>query len=143
MKYLIFSLMLFMPWAFADDSNVKVMEIFITDGSIGQIVNRDLAKRQEYQIIVYNLDDGERFNQTLSKGLSKDPAVAKQQVASIAGKIDPNEVAHAFGPVIKASLYGVKKQPAIVFDNGRSVIYGITDLSVAIAMKSKWQNQQK
>lgn len=131
-----FCLMMFTSFA---GTSKPLIEVFLTDEV--NILNTNVAINRGYQVAVYNLDDGVRFNRTLSKGLSNNPVVAEQQAKQIAGNIDINGLKNAFIPVVKASFYELKKQPAIVFNNGETVIYGITDLSVAIAMQRKWEAQ--
>ncbi len=85
------------------------------------------------------------FEARLSEGLSEDPQIAKEQATANInrqGSSLQHEVEAAFGGTIRAMEYGVLKVPAIAFDGGKSVIYGITDLHLALDLYRNWRGGQ-
>lgn len=84
----------------------------------------------------FNLDAHRNLEKKLSEGLPTDlveaERIANERLMALPGL----EVQAAFQGIALATQWDVRKAPAYVFDSGGSVIYGITDL--AVAMK-RWQ----
>ncbi len=86
-------------------------------------------------IDVYRLDTPGRLEQALSAGLPADPVTAKRIVIQRVRKAavtHARHLQHAYEGLIKAWRYGLDRLPAIVFDGGLAVVYGITDLETAL-----------
>lgn len=134
------ALLSFSATLFASES-VSLIEVFTNDPfeTMGQIKNRD---GRGVEVVAYDLSAPKRFNKHLSKGLkSKGVIEAKKHVIAKIQEL-PNSYldAHVMLPykgVLKAMEYELTKIPAIVFNNGESVIYGVTDIKKAMNIRSK------
>ncbi len=92
-------------------------------------------------MVLYNMDAHTNLEKALSEGLPVDNmALAEQQVrervkaAQAEGKFDT-----LFHGAVLGRRYDLKKVPALVFDDGASVIYGMTDMLDALTL---WQSAQ-
>jgi len=102
------------------------------------------ALEQQGMIVkLYNLDDGKRLVSQLGVGLPHDQDAAKQVLgqrfktrgnAAVKGQF-----MQAFEAVTVSTQYGLTRYPAVIFAHGQSVVYGVTDLSRALALYRKWQ----
>ncbi|EBO7536656.1 TIGR03757 family integrating conjugative element protein [Salmonella enterica] len=92
--------------------------------------------------VVY-LDASERWQQQQFGALSSDPAQAVQQAQAVlnspAWKKRQKELVGLYRGMIEAWQIGLKKYPAVVFDN-RDVVYGTADISQAVALR-RGENQ--
>lgn len=83
---------------------------------------------------IYRIDALELLDTELSRDLPGDPEQAKQvavaRIGAMAEHFRARAEAGARG-IELAHRYQIKKVPAIVFDGGESVIYGVLDLSTA------------
>ena len=85
-------------------------------------------------ITIHELDQIERFNADLSKGLARDPEVAKQQVLRRFKTLDKSHkksLQESAEALALALQLGVLRYPAIVF-NSHWVVYGVLDVQHAI-----------
>jgi len=93
---------------------------------------------------IYDLDAPGRLEDELSTDLPPDPKQAKALAlkrlnalgAELAGMVD-----QAYEGVIKAMNYELTKIPAVVFDGGTGVVYGISDINEAIKRYQTWQQE--
>ncbi len=110
------------------------IEIFTT---ADQPISAMDALVQEYPDTVFRvhkLDAIKHTEDNLSEGLPADPEKAERLVLTRLqqlGKTTLGELEHSATSLAKALQYGVEKYPAIVID-GEFVIYGLTDLAVAL-----------
>lgn len=92
-----------------------------------------------------NLDEAERLTAELGKDLGNDPIEAKQkvlkQVNSPRGHELLQEIPKAFARTARAMKLGIRRLPAIVFDE-RWVIYGETNMMKAAASYQIYQEKQ-
>lgn len=90
----------------------------------------------------YLIDGGRGFEDVISKGLSNNPKIAMQQAkVRLANKtLIKKQVMKAWQGAINAQSLNIAKVPAITFDKGKSVIYGVTDLLDAYQI---WQRSIK
>jgi integrating conjugative element protein (TIGR03757 family) len=51
-------------------------------------------------------------------------------------------LSHAYEGLVKAQQYRLDRLPAIVFDNGQAVVYGVTDLEAALSHYRQWRRAQ-
>ncbi|EEM1156958.1 TIGR03757 family integrating conjugative element protein [Salmonella enterica subsp. enterica serovar Panama] len=92
--------------------------------------------------VVY-LDASERWQQQQFGELSSDPAQAVRQAQAVLNSPAWNkrqkELVGQYRGMIEAWQIGLKKYPAVVFDN-RDVVYGTADISQAVALR-RGENQ--
>lgn len=83
---------------------------------------------------VYLLDGLEQLEEELSQGLPSDEAtalpVAQRRLVKMGAQALQERAANAAEGLSRAAQYGVDRVPAVVFD-GRSVVYGVTDVAEA------------
>jgi integrating conjugative element protein (TIGR03757 family) len=96
-------------------------------------------KHQEIVIRIHDLSAAERLSEKyLPKQLSAEPEVAKQQALDFFNSPQGTEYkqkiveAHAYKTLLMK--YNVQKTPAIVFDNGKAVIYGMSDIDQGLIL---------
>ena len=103
------------------------------------VVGLEPLKNKNINIQIYNLDAHQNIEQQLEKGLPLNIEKARLIVAKRAKEM---EKAGAFegifsGPIL-AARYDLTKLPAVVFNKGTSVIYGVSDIEQAYLL---WQEK--
>ncbi|MCB1863544.1 MAG: TIGR03757 family integrating conjugative element protein [Gammaproteobacteria bacterium] len=99
------------------------------------------AADQNIDLQLYALDGIQQFETQLSSSLPSDPDLSKQIALQRIQQLDEQTMAavqNAAVGLAKAMQYGVDRYPAIVFDS-EVVVYGLTDLSIAIDYYRAWQ----
>jgi integrating conjugative element protein (TIGR03757 family) len=103
-------------------------------------------KRQGMAIKLYNLDDGKRLVSQLATNLPHNQDAAKktlqQRFKKMGNQAVKGQFIRAYQGVIVGTQYGVTRYPAVIFDHGRAVVYGITDLPQALTLYRQWQATQ-
>ena len=115
-------------------ANELVVEAFHDKST--RIVNAQMADRVA-SVSVYDLSAPEKLEDLLSEGLSDDPKVAQKQAnerIAQGGQQLQKQLTDAYEGSLKAMQYDIQKLPAVVFNSGEQVIYGIEDLNRAIAI---------
>ncbi|WP_084610015.1 TIGR03757 family integrating conjugative element protein [Sedimenticola selenatireducens] len=124
-----------------------LVEVFTTterpiSGDVG-INSQALHEQAEFH--VFELDGIWRSEANLSQGLPADPEQSKRVVLHRFQQLSEEDRARmqraAMG-LAKAMQYGVDRYPAIVFD-GEAVVYGVTDVQIAIAHYRAWRQEGK
>ncbi|MDX3903956.1 TIGR03757 family integrating conjugative element protein [Pasteurella multocida] len=98
---------------------------------------------------IYYLDQVENFEEEISRNLSKSPEIAEQEIRAFFNSADwkaqEQQLKDAYQGVISGWQNGIKKVPAVFFDNpesSASVIYGTTDVKKALDEWHKWVQRQ-
>jgi integrating conjugative element protein (TIGR03757 family) len=95
---------------------------------------------------LYSLDAPATVRNTLSQGLPAHVELAKKillQRLNLDGSAALNaRYQMAYQALIKSLEYGLDRFPAIVFNHGQAVVYGVTDLAVAVQIFQRWQANQ-
>lgn len=115
------------------------LEVF-TSGEF-PVGGQDDRRLQGASVTVYAVDGLEQFDLALSQNLPTDADAAKAEALRRIGELDDARIAPAKDAAIglaKAVQYGVDRYPAIVV-NGTAVVYGVTDLVVAVARYEVWR----
>ncbi len=123
---------------FAENPSIEV----ITNDSRPVSGLNDL-KKEGINVRLYNLDEGKRLISRLEANLPKGEKAANrvmaQRIKNIGQPALQKMFSEAYQAVIVGTYHGLTRHPAIVFDNGRSVVYGVTDLTRALAMYRQWK----
>jgi integrating conjugative element protein (TIGR03757 family) len=94
------------------------------------------------EVYIYDLDSPSRLEAQLSEGLPADPTaaarLARQRLDTLGRQPLATPFAQAYAGLLKALEYGIDRYPAVVFDGGASVVYGITDLDEALDYYRRW-----
>ena len=96
---------------------------------------------QDLAITVYEIDGIQSLERELSLDLPVEPQQSKAMVLQRLQRFDAPTRARlhsAATGLSKVLQYGVERYPAVVFD-GEAVVYGLTDLSVALEHYRAWQ----
>jgi integrating conjugative element protein (TIGR03757 family) len=125
----------------------QVIEIFTTtDLSVaGEAAISQQPDYREIEFHVYELDGIQRIEAKLSNGLTADPEQSKHIVLQRIQQLDEvsrAQMQHAAMGLAKAVQYGIDRYPAIVFD-GQVVVYGLTDLEVALQHYRAWRTRNQ
>jgi len=121
----------------------RLIEVFTTTDSkvIGTPSLVTSPDRSEIKLQRHELDGIQRFEAQLSNNLPADPKQSKQIALQRIQQLDEQESAVIQNTAVglaKAMQYDVDRYPAIVF-NGQVVVYGVTDLKVALGHYRIWR----
>jgi integrating conjugative element protein (TIGR03757 family) len=121
------------PIAHADSGQRPTIEVFTT--SDRPMAIKESARQLVLGMTVYQLDGLENFEAYLSQQLPSAPKAAEKEALRRLQQIDSLRLQAAKDAARGLTLvneYGIDRVPAVVFD-GRAVVYGVTDVEVAIA----------
>ena len=93
----------------------------------------------------YHIDGGRDFESKISQGLSNNRSTAQKQIRQRFNKYKKSWVAQAksaWQGAINAQSLNIEKVPAITFDKGKTLIYGVTDLSKALNIHRKEKSKK-
>ena len=97
------------------------------------------------KITVYKIDGIQSVERDLSLNLPVEPQQAKQialhRIENLDERTRSSMHAAATG-LTKATQVGLDRYPAVVFD-GEAVVYGVTDLTVALEQYRAWHSGQR
>ena len=137
------SLVLFAGTTFADPPHV--IEVFTS--AQYPVVETDAtgagSHLQGPVITVYEIDGIQFVERDLSLNLPVEPQPSKQIALQRIQNLDEqtrSRMKASATALAKAMQYGIDRYPAIVFD-GQAVVYGVTDLQVALAHHESWQTE--
>ena len=119
----------------------RSIEIFTTTDQPINAIDRFVEKHMHVAFQIHELDAIKGLEDTLSQGLTADPDKAKRLVLERLQQLNKgtrSQLEHSATALAKAVQYGVEKYPAMVFD-GELVVYGLTDLSVALMHYRHWR----
>ena len=98
------------------------------------------------EITILSLDAVQSIQDQLSEGLPNDETLARalvqQKIAEIGRSKLEDELRTAYLPLGTMMAYGLDRYPVIIFDK-QAVIYGMTDLSLAINRYRQWLEDKK
>ena len=123
----------------AEDGSDEI-EIF-TDENF-PIAGIEVLRESGVQITVYDLGAPQRVARALGAGLPGDPVQAQTAMRAKVDAMGMDEIKRrfqaAYTGLVQALNYRIERYPAIVFDRGDAVIYGVTDLSDALRQYRNW-----
>lgn len=117
----------------ADFGERPTIEVFTT--SVRPMLITESARRHVLGVMVYQLDGLEHFETYLSQQLPRETTAAETEALRRLQHIDflrLEAAKNAARGLTLATEYGIDRVPAVVFD-GRAVVYGVTDVEIAIA----------
>ena len=98
---------------------------------------------QRPEITLYEIDGIQSVERDLSLNLPVEPQPSKQIALQRIQNLDEqtrSRMQASATALAKAMQYGIDRFPAIVFD-GQAVVYGVTDLQVALAHHESWRTE--
>lgn len=103
----------------------------------------EAAGRRGARITLYDLGAPARLLEPLNAGLPGNLEEAKAATMARIHRIGLDEfkrrLREAYSGQLKAFEYRIRSYPAVVFDQGASVIYGVTDLPEALRCYRTWR----
>ena len=123
--------------------SVQLIEVFVNKALPvqGPIKN---GLGESVEMVVYDLSGPERYEEELSKGINFSKSSHEEITNTVLKRVNgmskqymEEHVIVAYKGLLKATDYQITKIPAIVFNNGQSVIYGITDINKAIKIPQR------
>ncbi len=106
-------------------------------------VNVEAARALGIAVQSLNLDALSNIAAFLLQDVPRDPEQEKEAVALIQSRIDdinPNDLASVFRAQLYAKRWDIRRVPALVFNQGEAVLYGITDFEQALEI---WQAREE
>ena len=126
-------ILLLTPLAAAGDGPREI-EIFTDPGY--PVTGVGAARESGITVTVYDLSAPKRAARTLGAGLPANleqaRAIVLERVNAIGAEEMKRRFKNAYRGQIQAVRYRLERYPAIVFDRGRAVVYGMTDAVEAL-----------
>jgi len=96
------------------------------------------ALGEQTTVRTFHIDAQARLNETLSKNLPADrdkaKAIALERIQALDHTRLGQALAESFDGLMLAQRYGIDRYPAVVFDGGERVVYGVVDLREALRL---------
>ncbi len=125
------------PVALSADQAPSLIEVFTMS-------DQPAMSGQVEGMIIYEVDGLDQLTASLSKNLPNDEEAAKdmalQRIARLGDELRWT-VEHAVEGMTRAKTYDLQKLPAVVFDQGENVVYGVVDLDQALALYHEAANR--
>lgn len=106
---------------------------------------RQDLQRHHVDLRLFELDAPAELEDHLSAGLPADPVqaegMARQRLQALGKERLDARIQEVYGGLLQAVAYELDRYPAIVFDGGRGVVYGVTDLAQALAHYRHWREK--
>ena len=118
------------------------IDIFTTSDQAISAVNAIAEQLPGIELRIHRLDGIKQLEAYLSDGLPADADKARQlalERLQQLSKATRSQLEHSATALAQALQYGLEQYPAMVFD-GELVVYGVTDLSVALKHYRHWQH---
>lgn len=123
-------------WAATDSLPVSI-EYF---GINGHTAERAERLPPSIRFTEYNLDAQRNLENTLSADLPTDVLEAEAVAQARMAAVPKQTLEDLFKGVIAAGNYGLTRLPAVVFNQGDTVVYGVADVNVAL---EQWQHPER
>lgn len=108
------------------------------------VQNQSRVTADGFIVTVHHTDGIRHFTERLSEGLPSDPAqaepIAQQRLAQHQHEI--KAMVHSLNRIVELEAQGIDRYPVIVI-NQQYVIYGVTDLAMAVGHWQSWQEEQQ
>lgn len=121
------------------------MEVIIGDDD--RVTGQADLLQQGYDVKLYNLDAPKKLFSVLSQNLPADQAAAKhtleQRMQLYGRQALQRQLMDAYQGLSVAIQYRIDRYPAVLFDRGTAVVYGVTDLQQALGLYRQWHSGLK
>ena len=119
----------------------RSIDVFTTTDQPISAVKAFTEQRSGIEVRIHKLDGINQLETYLSAGLPADPDKARRLALERLrqlSKATRSQLEHSATALAQALQYGIEQYPAMVFD-GELVVYGLTDLSVALRYYRHWR----
>ena len=121
-----------------------LMPVSVLAGMVVYTDSQHLPENPPPDVVVVVLDEPDQLQAEMFGELPADPQQAEAQVrqvmASSAWQQKQLQLNDSYRLVVRAWELGIKKVPAVVFDD-RDVVYGTTDVDVATSLRKRGGGQ--
>ncbi|EEC8177966.1 TIGR03757 family integrating conjugative element protein [Escherichia coli] len=121
-----------------------LMPVSVLAGMVVYTDSQHLPENPPPDVVVVLLDEPDQLQAEMFGELPADPQQAEAQVrqvmASSAWQQKQLQLNDSYRLVVRAWELGIKKVPAVVFDD-RDVVYGTTDVDVATSLRKRGGGQ--
>ncbi|MCD2452832.1 TIGR03757 family integrating conjugative element protein [Methylicorpusculum oleiharenae] len=111
------------------------------------ITGSESLLQQGYEVRRYNLDAPQTVLARISQHLPAHQAAAQQALEQQLQARGPQslhqQLLTAYQGLSLATQYRLDRYPAIVFEQGKAVVYGVTDLNQALLRYRQWQKTRQ
>lgn len=114
------------------------IELIVSDAE--GVVGQEALKQQGFDVKIYNLDAPKRLLERIAQHL---PPNQQAATSTLSQRGVQQQFEAAYQGLSVAARYGVNHYPAIIFNQGEAVIYGVTDLPRALNLYRHWQHDDK
>jgi len=115
-----------------------LLPVSVLAGTVVYTDSRHLPEHLPSDAVVVLLDEPERLQATVFGQLPADPELAAMQARQVMSsprlQQKQQQLVTAYRQVVHARELGIRKVPAVVFDD-RDVVYGTTDVAQAQALR--------
>jgi integrating conjugative element protein (TIGR03757 family) len=119
-------------------SLLALLPVSVLAGTVVYTVSQRLPENLSPEVVVVLLDEPERLQAKVFGQLPADPELAAMQARQVMSSPQwqqkQQQLVTAYRQVVHARELGIRKVPAVVFDN-RDVVYGTTDVAQAQALR--------
>ncbi|MGH1477192.1 MAG: TIGR03757 family integrating conjugative element protein [Geminicoccales bacterium] len=122
------SAMLLSSAALASEQQPSSIEVFTT-------FERPANGNRIESVIIYEVDGLTKLTESLSENLPDDAEAAKEIALQRISRLGDElrwTVEHAVEGLTRAKKYDLDRYPAVVFDKGKSVVYGVANVDQAL-----------
>lgn len=118
-----------------------LIEVLHSDAEV--ITGSESLIQQGYEVRRYNLDAPQTLLARISQHLPATQDAAKRALEAQLHQRGPQslhqQLLTAYQGLSLATQYRIDRYPAVVFEQGRAVVYGVTDLNQALLRYRQWQ----
>ena len=144
MRFVSLIIMLFSQVSYSDV--ITKVEVFTNHmGAVEQLARLNSAV-VPFEVVIYDLDAVDQWEDEFSKNLSGDEAIARSQIDAKIKKMGENEfneqVLNAYQPLQRSIQLNLMEYPAVVV-NEEKVIYGTDSVDLAIKRFKKWVHSKR
>ena len=121
-------IMLASPAALSSEQPPSSIEVFTT-------AEKPASGHEVERVVIYEVDGLDKLSEALSENLPNDPDAAKEIALERIARLGDElrwSVEHTVEGLTLAKTYGLEKLPAVVFDKGESVVYGVANVNQAL-----------
>jgi integrating conjugative element protein (TIGR03757 family) len=119
-------------------SLLALLPVSVLAGTVVYTDSQRLPENLSPEVVVVLLDGPERLQAKVFGQLPADPELAAMQARQVMSSPQwqqkQQQLVTAYRQVVHARELGIRKVPAVVFDN-RDVVYGTTDVAQAQALR--------
>ena len=133
-SFLIFLLLCSIP-GFA-----KQIDVFTNDAY--KVNSLKAAGSQGWNIQLYNMDQYLKLKKEMSFSRPNTESQARAIAEEKMKNVSVERLRVSLRGAMKAVQYDIRKIPAVVFNGGEAVVYGVRDIDVAINMYERWSKNE-